>query len=181
MARDQRDVFMYDQQTLDKLTQKQGPAESDKLLKRQLELYQQTFYGNYLYSNSYAAILKKLKAEHPGLHFVIFTTPVSKELFKLLVNSGRLPDYEHWIKDIVETFGAVYNFMIIDKLTKDQHNFLDAHHLYPEKAAPLVRIISGRPLPEDNGIGSLITPQNLESHLLEVREMAKKITQEDIK
>ncbi|HEY3307938.1 MAG TPA: hypothetical protein VGJ93_05750 [Desulfuromonadaceae bacterium] len=178
VAKGKRDMFMYDPLTLDKLTIVQGAAESDKLLRRQLEVYRKEFYGDYRYNENYAATLRKLKDGHPDLQFVVFTTPVSKQLFKLLVASGRIPDYERWLKDVVDIFGSVYNFMIIDPLTSNQGNFLDAHHLYPERSAPVARIVSGHPQPQDKGIGRLVTTRNISAHIAEVRAQVKQLTQE---
>jgi hypothetical protein len=102
----------------------------------------------------------------------------SPHLFALLVRSGRLPDYERWIKDIVDVFGSVYNFAVIDRLTLERRNFLDAHHLYPERTAPLARIISSRSLPEDRDVGQFITAGTIEFHIAAVREQARLLMRE---
>lgn len=177
MTRKKKEQFRYDRKTLDKITQVLGTHESEELARKNLDIYESTFYGDYCYNEDYAAILRRLKARHPDLRFVVFTTPVSADLFALLVRSGRLPDYERWIKDIVDVFGSVYNFAVIDRLTTERRNFLDAHHLYPERTAPLARIISGKALQEDEGIGQLVTTRNLAFQIAAVREQARQLTQ----
>lgn len=178
MLRDKQEMFRYDRLTLDKITQVLQARESDALLKKQLDIYKQGFYGDYHYNEDYAATLRRLKIHHPDFRFVAFTTPVTTDLFALLVRSGRLTDYEHWLKDIVDTFGGVYNFMIIDQLTTKRSNFLDAHHLYPDRSSPLARIVNEKPLPEDAGIGQFISARNLAFHIAAIREQARHLKQE---
>ncbi len=171
MARGQHQTFRYDRVTLDKITNVLSPQESSERRKKQLGIYASTHYGDYIYNNNYAAMLQRLKAGNPELQFVVFTTPVSKELLSLLVKTGRFADYERWLKDIVDSFGSVYNFMIIDQLTSETGNFLDAHHLYPERTAPLARIITDRPIRQDQEVGQLITRENLAAHLVAIRRI----------
>lgn len=165
MLRGKKEDFKYDRVTTDKATRFLAPEESDKHLNKHLELYARTHYGDYRYNRDYPAILRQLKGNHPGVEFVVFTTPVTRELFALLVKCGRLPDYERWLRDIVSVFGSAYNFMYVNRFTMDRSNFMDAHHLYPERATPLIRIMSGRQLPEDEGVGVLLTADNMDAKI----------------
>lgn len=165
MLRGKKEVFKYDRVTIDKATQVLTPEESAEHLKKHLELYARTHYGDYRYNRDYATILRQLREKHPGVEFVVFTTPVTSELFALLVKCGRLPDYERWLRDIVGVFGSAYNFMYVNRFTMDRSNFMDAHHLYPERATPLIRIMNGRQLPEDERLGVLLTADNLDSRI----------------
>lgn len=178
IAKGVRELTMYDRVTLDKPTRTLSKEDSRNLLRKQLEIYERTFYGDYRYNEKYATVLRELKQRHRELKIIPFTTPISRELFELLIKTGRLPDYERWLRDIVAVFGSVQHFMVIDRLTSDQGTFVDSHHAYPEKLAPLARIISGRPLPEDADIGQLIDAGNIEAHLATVREQAKRINLE---
>lgn len=178
MISGKQEMFSYNRQTLDKITQVLPPHKSDELLKKHLDLYKHSFYGDYSYNENYANIIRRLKDNHQDIRFVVFTTPVTTDLFAVLVRSGRLPDYERWLKDIVDTFGNVYSFMVIDRLTTERRNFLDAHHLYPERTAPLARIISERLVTGDEDIGRLVTKQNLSAHIALIREQAHRLTQE---
>ncbi len=165
MLRGKKEVFKYDRVTIDKVTQFMGQEESDRQLNKQLDLYAKTIYGDYRYNRDYYTILRQLKEGHPNVEFVVFTTPVTSELFALLVKSGRLPDYDRWLRDIVRAFGRAYNFMYVNRFTMDRRNFMDAHHLYPERATPLMRIMTGRQTPEDEGIGVLLTAGNLDAQI----------------
>ena len=144
MVRNNSDIFSYDRRSLDKVTKVVSSEESDKLRREQLDYYGKTNYGDYVYNPDYHRILQHLKARHPDLKFVVFTTPESVDLFRVLVAKGRLGDYERWLKDIVDVFGTVYNLMPPSSYNADHRNFLDAHHLYPDKADHVVKIITGQ-------------------------------------
>ncbi|HOP41492.1 MAG TPA: hypothetical protein PLI53_10670, partial [Geobacteraceae bacterium] len=103
--------------------------------------------------------------------FVVFTTPVSKPLFCLMVRLNRLPDYERWLRDLVDVFGEVYNFMDLNSVTRDYlRNFSDCDHLFPEAGTLLAHRVLGIPdqsLPPD--FGKLVARRNIEETIAAVR------------
>ena len=165
MFRGKRDMFNYDRMTLDKLTKVVDRNESDALLEKQLAQYEEKFYGDYSYNPNYRSLLQGLKERHPHIRFIVFTTPETEQLFRVLVSRGRFSDYRRWLEDIVEVFGGVYNLMIPGPFAADRENFLDAHHLYPDRAAPVVRLITGKPQPGDDTAGCYVTRDTIKQHL----------------
>jgi hypothetical protein len=170
MARKSNDIFSYDRLSLDKITKVVSREESDRLRQEQLDHYGKTNYGDYVYNPDYHRILQNLKERHPDLRFVVFTTPETVDLFRVLIAKGRFGDYERWLKDVVDVFGAVYNLMPPGSYTADRRNFLDAHHLYPDKAVQVVRILTGHPLHGDQAVAAPVTRETVAIYLAENRQ-----------
>lgn len=150
------------------------PADREWLINNNLKWYGEKVYGSNYQYESIKPIIKLLKKENPQTRFIIFTTPSSSLLFDLLVEQGRLKDYEHWIHDCVEANGEIYNFMYPNSVTNDLKNYYDASHFYPSIGTLIAHRIMGY---EDTGIpwdfGVLVTPENLHDHLQQVALIAK--------
>jgi hypothetical protein len=90
-----------------------------------------------------------------------------------MVEDGRLGDYERWIRDAVDVFGEVYNFMYPNSITANSHNYIDSNHFKPEVGTIIARKVSGSltgTSPQDFGI--LVTKQNVDDHLKTIEQMA---------
>lgn len=138
-------------------------------IKHDLITYRETIYSNYYYRNM-KAILTNLKTSNPNSRFIVFTTPVSEPLFRLIIEMGLYQYYERWIKDCVEVFGSIYNFMYINTVTKDLNNYMDAHHFNPNIGALIAHKITGcqdKNTPSDFGV--LVTKDNLADHLNNIK------------
>lgn len=142
----------------------------------QIPLYQSRFYGRgYHYNTKIKKYFEVLKKENPNTRFIIFTTPIAADLFKLLAQVGNLPDYERWIKQLVDSFGEVYDFMGVNSITNYAGNYADLHHFYPYIGALIADRLSGIPndlLLDDFGIR--VTKENLKSHLEMINRQAEK-------
>ena len=145
---------------------------------QQKQIYVNAFYGKaYHYNEKLKDEFNMLQQENPSTRFIVFTTPISTELFKILVKSGNLPDYERWLRMLVDVFGAVYDFMGVNSVTNNPSNYADLHHFYPEFGRLIADRITGMDnpeLPEDFGI--LVTKENLDAHLKEIEAQAKHLT-----
>ncbi|MGR6837155.1 hypothetical protein [Syntrophomonas erecta] len=146
-------------------------AEKKWRVEANLKWYSESVYGPGYSYGDVRSTLQKLKADHPHSQFVVFTTPISDPLFQVLVEQGKLPWYEQWLRDTVEVFGEVYNFMYPNSITTNLDNYYDASHFYP----PVGTLIAHRlmdqadpSLPADFGVR--VTAENLEEHLEMVRK-----------
>ena len=171
MARGKNDRFNYDRITIDKLTGKISRKESERVFRGDLAGFAETFYGDYVYNPDYRRLLREVKERHSQVRFVVFTTPETAQLFKVLVSKGRMGDYERWLQDIIDVFGGVYNFMLPTSFTMNRDNFFDAQHLYPEKATPIVRRIMGESEQRGAEIGYLLTQKTIKVHLDKVHKL----------
>lgn len=115
--------------------------------------FRNVFYGeNYQYNPEFKEVLEELKSENPNTKFIIFTSPISAPLFNALAEEGNLDDYYHWLNEIIDVFGGVYNFMYPNSVTKDLSNYFDGHHYYPNVGKMIAETISSdkpQGVPED--------------------------------
>jgi hypothetical protein len=140
----------------------------------QLRLYHEKGYGTrYVWNKGLAGLLHGLRAKHPDIRFVIFTTPISAPMFSLLVRDGRLPDYERWLRLLVAEFGAVYDFMGLNSVTKDLCNYSDAHHFLALVGEHIANRLGGTAEGVPPDFGSLVTARNMEGHLAQMRRQAQ--------
>ena len=160
-----------------KKTIRVSAARKRNAVNTQISLYQTRFYGQgYRYNSEIKNYLDTLKKENPSTRFIIFTTPISSDLFKILVQSGNLKDYNRWMTELVESFGEVYDFMGLNSITTYQDNYADLHHFYPYIGTLIADRITGtlnELLLDDFGIR--VTKENLQSHLEKMEAQAQKI------
>jgi len=146
-------------------------------INHQTGLYTHQVYGaGYKFNPKLKEYFQTLKKENSKTKFIIFTTPINIDLFKILVQSGRLDDYKKWLTLLIEEFGEVYDFMGINSITKNRDNYADLHHFYPEFGTLIADRITGvknRKLPKDFGI--LVNKKNLKLHLKSIQKQAQKL------
>ncbi len=147
----------------------------------QTGLYTQQVYGaGYRFNPKLKSYFQALKKENPHTKFILFTTPISIDLFKMLVQSGRLADYKKWLRLLVEEFGEVYDFMGVNTITKNRENYADLHHFYPEFGTLIADRITGvknNKLPKDFGIR--LNKENLEDHFKEIDKQVVQLSKRE--
>lgn len=147
------------------------PAGEQKVrnLHHDLDVFREHVYGSgYSYDEGLKEVWHQLRTRYPNTRFVVFTTPTAEPLFRLMVQTGHLADYERWLTDAVEEFGQVRDFMGISSITSNLDNYQDGGHFTPAVG----RIIAGKvvgeaPLPED--FGTVVTRDNIAHHLAKIR------------
>lgn len=167
--------------TEDRLYNRHGEAFAEKVsdeeAREEIELkiarFERKFYGdNYTYFPQYAAIMEKARNTFEGDEILVFTTPISTELFKSLVGTGLYDEYEVWLRDLVDVYGGVWNFMYPNTVTNEIDNYYDGHHFYPEVGNLIAdRLENGMSadVPEDFGV--YVTEKNIDEHLNGIRKM----------
>lgn len=129
-------------------------------------------YGDYVYDERLPPLWKQLKSENSGTQFVIFTTPISAALFGELVKAGRLPDLERWLRDAVEAFGEVTDFMGVNSITIQDQRYQDASHFYPATGDLIARRLSGSAVDVPKDFGIRVTTTTLDMHIAQLRKQA---------
>lgn len=144
--------------------------ELDENTKEKIERFKEEFYGDsYVYNPRYKEFLQIFNERHPEVEKIVYTTPISMELFDALVETGHLSDYEQWLRDLVEVYGGVYNFMYPNDVTNDLSNYFDGHHFYSETGTKIAERINAGPDAESS-FGVYVTEDNIDSHLQQVRD-----------
>ena len=128
--------------------------------------YKNTIYGkNYKYDENLKKLFLELKKENKQTKFIIFTTPISKKLFRLLIEQGKYPEYKKWLADVVNIFGEVYNFMGINNITSNPNNYPDLHHFYPSVGKEIATfIITNNKEQTNNYFGTILNKNNLDDY-----------------
>jgi hypothetical protein len=159
LAYDRRNI-----KTLNKVSEAQKQAQ----INTNLDRYKNLIYAHYEYRDV-KQILSALKANNPHTNFIIFTTPIARPLWDLMLDQGLGPFYEQWLRDSVEVFGQVHNFNYPNSITNDLKNFYDASHVYPEIETLIAHKIINHPnpgIPEDFGV--LLTKENISKFLVNI-------------
>ncbi|MCP3761264.1 hypothetical protein NLX67_02520 [Domibacillus sp. A3M-37] len=148
--------------------------ERDQNTSQKIERFKKEFYGDsYVYNPRYKEFLTIFNERHPNVNKIVYTTPISMELFDALVETGHLSDYEQWLRDLVDLYGGIYNFMYPNDVTNDLSNYFDGHHFYPETGDKIAERINAGPDAESS-FGVYVTKENIERHLQEVRSAVLK-------
>ncbi|GAU07342.1 hypothetical protein [Desulfoplanes formicivorans] len=141
-------------------------VEKKKNITEQICLYKDTVYGKTYQYIPQHELFEQIKKDNYDAQFLVFITPVSKILLDIIVQQGRLEDYKRWIRDCVQIFGKIYNFMYLNEITGNMDNFKDVHHFYPEIGVLIADRISNASRSDAPSFGILVTNNNLESHLM---------------
>ena len=128
--------------------------------------YKKTVYGeNYKYDENLKKLFLELKKENKQTKFIIFTTPISKKLFRLLIKQGNYPDYKKWLADVVDIFDEVYNFMGINDITSNPDNYPDLHHFYPSVGKEIAKtMLTNNKQETTNNFGTVLNKNNLDDY-----------------
>ncbi|WP_050616484.1 hypothetical protein [Bacillus testis] len=161
------------------VAKKIDPEKTEKQTEAKIQKFKHVFYGKtYEYNPYYASYLRQLKKNNPNTNFIVFTTPISSELFQALVESKRLPDYNRWINDVVSVFGEVHNFMYPNSITNNINNYFDGHHYYPEVGTLIAKSLSN----DTNGVpadfGKVLTPGNYRKELAIINKEGNRLVAE---
>ncbi len=123
----------------------------------------------------YNACLRQLRDEYPGVEWLVFVTPQPAPVFRALSESMGIDEYERWLRDVVDIFGTVTNFMTINPVTSDYlEHFSDTSHFLPETGRLMMDRIThpknATNTGADGGFGITVTAENLDTHLEAVRQ-----------
>lgn len=156
----------------DAFAKKLTEAETDGEMAYKIERFEETFYGeHYEYFSQYKEIMAKVRDEIADEEVFVFTTPISMELFHSLVETGLYDDFEVWLRDLVEVYGGIWNFMYPNDVTKNKYNYYDGHHFYPEVGDLIAEVLEeGQLKDSEMDFGVFVTGDNIDQHLDETRK-----------
>lgn len=128
--------------------------------------------SKYVYNNNYIDILKKIKSQNPNSKFIVFTSPISADLFaSIMLYTNRLNEYHQWLNNLIDIFGEVYCFMGINSITINLNNYPDDDHFYPYIGGYIANKLSLYPneqIPNDFGI--LLNKSNITYYINEQKK-----------
>jgi hypothetical protein len=149
-------------------------ASPDEFVNRaaaNLNFYGRSRYGaSYVYNAEVETLLARLRDSHPRARFVVFITPESAPLWRLIVETGHFDDYARFLRQAVGVFGEVYDFLGYNSVSTDYANFYDGHHVYADVGRLVVRRVLGEPVPGHDDFGIKVTAANLAAHIARQRD-----------
>lgn len=84
----------------------------------------------YRYNERYKEDFIKIKNKYSDKNFIIFISPVSKQLINIIWQY-RFEEYKRWLRELVSVFGNIYNFAYHNDITNNLNNYQDLRHYYP--------------------------------------------------
>jgi hypothetical protein len=138
----------------------------ERRAKANINFYSRARYGTtYVYNAELERVLAALRDSHPKSRFVVFITPESAPMWRLIIESGRFDDYGRWLREVVNVFGEVYDFIGYNSITTNYENFYDGHHVYADVGNLVVKRILGQPVTDHEDFGAKVTAANLAQHI----------------
>jgi hypothetical protein len=167
-------VAYYDRHNIGSLTTYKNPENRRNNRDRQVKDTAFQYRAQYAYRESLKTVMTDIRDSNQGSRITVYTTPVSEPYFCAMVKENRLPEYERWLRDLVEVYGQVWHFEYLHSVARDYENtFCDAHHFYPWVGTLMAHRVTGEPdtrIPQD--FGMLLDRSNIEQRLAVIRHDA---------
>ncbi|WP_332445000.1 hypothetical protein [Wolinella succinogenes] len=155
-------------------TRKRSLFEAQQNIIQSVNLYKQEFYAQKTPLSSYRALFTQLKEGNPSSKFVVFTTPETSALFRVMQEQGMYSQYEEWLRVLVSIFGEIYHFHYINPITLNhEENFYDGHHFYPHIGQAIIDtlICHQSKSPCKANFGLKITKENIDAQLEHLQQL----------
>ena len=75
---------------------------------------------------------KKLFNDYPNVNFTAVTMPIHVEYLQAIKRNKSMDAYKTWLLEQVQTFGEVLHYTHPGEFNKDESNFYDPFHPFPE-------------------------------------------------
>ena len=127
--------------------------------------YYRGIYSRYQYNNQYKSNIKSLTQLTPSTELTVFISPIGTPLLQLFTEiPDMMANYEKFLRETVDVFGGVWNFMYVNSVTQNHIYWREpSHHLSIIDKWMTARIIGTDGCPDDFGI--YITRENIDDHI----------------
>jgi hypothetical protein len=128
-------------------------------------------YKDYSYSDEYFKYFVKILEEckKNDIKVWVYIPPVYNLHFDSLKSAGYYDDFEKFKRELVKVTNYI-DFTGRNTITNDSNNFWDSSHLKAKMTKPLMaRIFKDKSVDVPNDFGVLVTPENIETHLKNLR------------
>jgi hypothetical protein len=130
------------------------------------------FFGNHRYGTTYvfneklSNIYREIRDAYPNTKFLVFATPETALMHRLIFGSGRFEDYARWLGILVDVFGEIYDFNGINSVSLDLGQWwYDGQHIYPELTGIVYDRLLGHEAGAHPDFGIKVTKANLSAHI----------------
>lgn len=125
-----------------------------------------SYIQGYEYDSDLKGYWQNLQNNFANSQFIVFTTPVTMAQLKAYQEVGLMPFYFQWLKDLVEAFGSIKDFMALNSYTMDDNNFFDANHFTPAFADLLAKELVNK----EDKIGITLDKTNIDAYIKELEQ-----------
>ena len=131
--------------------------------------YYKSIYRNYLYNENYTKNIQSIAQLRPSTHVSVFISPVGTPFLRLLVEIPHMMDnYERMLRETVNVFGGIWNFMYVNSATSDHIYWREpSHHLSKIDEWITARITGTGDCPKDFGI--YMTQENIDYYIQKIK------------
>jgi len=153
-------------------------AEMEKRIRIGIRANSDVFGEGYWYQSDIPDY-QEMKQDFPEMDFIVFTTPVSSHVLRVLAKEGRLEDWERWLRELVGEFGGIWHFMDYNTITSNDDYFVDTSHFSTPIAHMVVQRIYGENeegIPEDFGI--YLHSGNIDAYLEEMKKKLQALSED---
>lgn len=106
-----------------------------------------------------------------------FITPEGTPFLRLIAETpGRIDDYERMLRDVVDVFGGVWNFMYVNQVTADHTLWREPSHHLPQVDEWIMEKLAGNDI-EISDFGIYVTSDNIDEHIKMVRKQIMSLPQ----
>jgi hypothetical protein len=130
------------------------------------------FFGNHRYGDTYvfnpklATIYRAMRDAYPNSKFIVFATPETALMHRLIFDTGRFEDYARWLGVLVDVFGEIYDFNGINSVSIDLKQWwYDGQHIYPELTGIVYDRLLGGTVGTHPDFGVKVTKATLLAHI----------------
>lgn len=122
-------------------------------------------YATYSFNENLGITYKEIKKVCKNSEIIVYITPESEILFKLLLDMKLESDYQKFLRVATENFDTVINMMEINEFTKSPKNFKDESHLTVKNLHNIICGLANGSMVDIPA--TILTKQNIETYLKE--------------
>ena len=119
-------------------------------------------YQKYSYNEEYKRYLMQLKKDNSDIEFIIFTFPTSAPMINSWKENGLWDNYERWLRDITDVFGAVHHMQWNSSFTNEWDNYQDSNHVNNKAGDKIVFAIEH---PSEVDYDMILTAGNIDEQM----------------
>jgi len=132
-------------------------------------------YKNYKYSENYLDYFSKIikECKENNIKIWVYIPPMYNLHFDSLKSAGYYDEFERFKRELVK-FTNYIDFTGYNTITNNSDNFWDSAHLKVKMTKPVMaRIFHDKSVDVPSDFGVLVTPENIETHLKNLRGQVK--------
>ena len=144
-------------------------VEHKKHIVHNLYIEFKKIYEFFRYNEQYKKNISALLQLSSQVDVKPYITPEGTLTMRIIAETpGRIDDYERMLRDAVDVFGGVWNFMYVNSVTSNHIYWREPSHCLKQVNSWILDRMSGNGNPPTD-FGVYVTKENIDEHIKEVR------------